>query len=145
MGERRALVIGSQCDGLSNLPLPFLPELATALFEVLTDQERGGCIRARSRLVVDPDLDQLVTAVNAAVVAADEDESTLVVAFVGHAEAVQDRLYLLPRNGTSPPTMDSGFLLGPRLAELIGGHANIDGLAGVHQQYQPVDVGVAAD
>ena len=128
MGERRALVIGSQCDGLPNLPLPFLPELATALFEVLTDQERGGCIRARSRLVVDPDLDQLVTAVNAAVVAADEDEATLVVAFVGHAEAVQDRLYLLPRNGTSPPTMDSGFLLGPRLAELIGGHANIDGL-----------------
>src|SRR5450759_610422 len=89
MGERRALVIGSQCDGLSNLPLPFLPE-------------RGGCVRARSRLVVDPDLNQMVTAVNAAVAAADEDEATLVVAFLGHAEAVRDRLYLLPRNGTSP-------------------------------------------
>jgi len=55
MGERRALVIGSQCDGLPNLPLPFLPELAAELFEVLTDPERGGCVRARSQLVVDPD------------------------------------------------------------------------------------------
>ena len=39
VGERRALVIGSLCDRLPNLPLSFLPELAQSLFDVLTDHE----------------------------------------------------------------------------------------------------------
>ena len=34
------------------------------------------------------------------IAAASADEATLIVAFIGHAEAVRDRLYLLPRDGT---------------------------------------------
>lgn len=130
MGDRRALVIGSQCAGLPNLPLEFLPALAEALFEVLTDPEIGGCVKTRSRLVLDPTLDKMVAEVNDAVAAANEDEATLVIAFIGHAEAARknDRLYLLPSNGTSPPTMDTGFFLGERLSGLIGLHCKVDGL-----------------
>ena len=129
VGERRALVIGSQCDGLPNLPLSFLPELAQSLFDVLTDPEIGACVNASSRLVLDPDLAEMAAAVNEAVASAHSDEATLIIAFIGHAEARgNDVLYLLPRNGTSPPTTDTGFLLGMRLAELIGDHSNVDGL-----------------
>ena len=43
MGERRVLVIGSQCEALKP-PLSFLPNLAKDLYEVLTDKDRGGCV-----------------------------------------------------------------------------------------------------
>jgi hypothetical protein len=128
VGERRALVIGSQCDGLPDLRLSFLPELAQSLFDVLTDPEIGACVKAGSRLVLDPSLAEMAAAVNEAVASADSDDATLIIAFIGHAEARGDVLYLLPCNGTSPPTTDTGFLLGMRLAELIGMHTNVDGL-----------------
>jgi hypothetical protein len=129
VGERRALVIGSQCADLPNQPLSFLPELAKSLFKVLTDPEIGGCVEIRSRLVLDPKLAEMVAAVKDTVADADTDAATLVVAFIGHAEAARNgRLYLLPHNGTSPPTMDTGFLLGERFSELIGRHSNVDGL-----------------
>jgi hypothetical protein len=99
------------------LRLPFLPDLARLLFKVLTDPDRGGCGEDRSQLVLDPDLNEMTAAVNDAVSAADADRATLILAFLGHAEAVRDRLYLPPRDGTSPSTMDSGFLLGTRVTE----------------------------
>jgi hypothetical protein len=45
MGERRLLLIGSQCDAILP-PLPFLPAAAQELYEVLTDPELGGCVPA---------------------------------------------------------------------------------------------------
>lgn len=41
MGERRILVIGSQCEALGDLP--FLPKAAEDLYAILTDPERGSC------------------------------------------------------------------------------------------------------
>ncbi|EWS99934.1 hypothetical protein N865_19730 [Intrasporangium oryzae NRRL B-24470] len=122
------LFIGSQCGGLPNLPLPFLPSAAKDLFDVLVDPDRGGCQPDASRLVLDPDLTTMVAEVKAAVSAADEAQATLLLAFVGHAEAVGNDLYLLPMDGESPPSMDTGFLFGQRLAELVRRHSGLDGL-----------------
>jgi hypothetical protein len=142
MSERRALVVGSQCGGLPNSPLSFLPEAATELFEVLVDPERGSCQRKHSRLVIDPDLQGLVAAVGDAVAAADAAGDTLLLVFVGHAESVDGDLYLLATDGTSPPSMDSGFLFGQRLKELVGQFSGLDGLIVVVDACQS-GVGVA--
>ena len=79
-------------------------------------------------MVLDPDLGIMVAAVNEAVAAADEANATLILAFVGHAEAVDDDLFLLPTDGTSPPSMDSGYWFGPRLLDLVRHHSSLDGL-----------------
>jgi hypothetical protein len=42
MGERRILLIGSQCDALN--PLSFLPKVAEELYGVMTDPKLGGCV-----------------------------------------------------------------------------------------------------
>jgi len=54
MGERRILVIGSQCEALGKLP--FLPQAAQDLYAVMTDPERGACVSAieGEGLLVDP-------------------------------------------------------------------------------------------
>jgi hypothetical protein len=127
MADRRAIVIGSQCNNLTNLSLTFLPGLAESLFGVLTDPERGGCSQELSRLLLDPaDLAEMDSAIKQSVSTAHDDEADLVVAFIGHAEAVKDRLYLLPVNGR--PQSDAGFQLGLRVAELIGQYSNLHGL-----------------
>ena len=128
MGERRALVIGSECSGLPNLPLEFLPELAQSLFTVLTDPHRGECVKARSQLVLDPDLEGMKAAIKDAFAAADANRATLVIAFIGHAEAADGRLFLLPRTGISPPDIDTAYQFGERLSQLLGRYSNLDGL-----------------
>jgi len=44
LGERRILVIGSQCEALGDLA--FLPQAAKDLYAVMTDPERGACVTA---------------------------------------------------------------------------------------------------
>jgi len=44
MGQRRVLVIGSQCEALGRLD--FLPKAAQELYRVMTDPERGACVSA---------------------------------------------------------------------------------------------------
>jgi len=122
------LIIGSQCSGLPNLPLEFLPELAQSLFTVLTDPYRGQCAVARSQLVLDPDLEEMKATIKDAFAAADADRATLVIAFIGHAEAAEGRLFLLPRTGVSPPDIDTAYQFGERLSQLIGRYSNLDGL-----------------
>src|SRR5512147_215396 len=46
MGERRILVIGSQCACLPQLS--FLPRAAEDLYAVMTDPDLGGCVPALS-------------------------------------------------------------------------------------------------
>jgi hypothetical protein len=161
MGERLALVIGSQCDGLPGQPLSFLPARAEELFAALTDPERGACTSQASRLLVNPSLPQMVGAVRDAVRDAAAGRATLVLAFVGHAEVVEfrhggARLYLLPKNGRVPPDTDSGYQLGERMLDVLAGLPDIrdvDGLVflldachaglGVAQLAQDVTVVIA--
>jgi hypothetical protein len=128
MGGRHALVIGSQCGGLPNLPLSFLPDAAMDLFQVLVDPERGACDPDASSLLLDPDLSAMVSAVGDAVAEADAAAATLLLVFIGHGEAYKDDLYLLPTNGTSPASMFTGFLFGQGLAELVRTVSGLDGL-----------------
>jgi hypothetical protein len=53
----------------------------------------------------------------------------LIVAFIGHAVAVKDQLYLLPYDGDGQsPTMDNAYPLGQRIAELVRRYNGLDGL-----------------
>lgn len=122
------MVIGSQCGGLPNLPLSFLPDAAKDLYAVLVDPERGGCDPDASRLVLDPELSAMAAAMSVAVAAADAAEATLLLAFIGHGVAVDNDLYLLPTNGTPEPTMYTGLLFGQSLSELVRTANGLDGL-----------------
>ena len=54
MGQRRILVIGSQCDALQRLE--FLPQAAQDLYAVMIDPQRGACVSAidGEGLLIDP-------------------------------------------------------------------------------------------
>jgi hypothetical protein len=62
MGQRRILVIGSQCEALGHLD--FLPQIAQDLYEVMTNSERGQCLSAlpEKGLLLDPSVDETRTA-----------------------------------------------------------------------------------
>src|SRR5664280_1529430 len=105
MGERRALVIASQCEGLGS-SLDFLPDCAKELYRVLTERSRGDCVSAldpespESGLFIDPMLDLMEGAVETALERASRAEATLVLAFLGHSYSDGEELYLLPYDGT---------------------------------------------
>ncbi|RZQ65669.1 tetratricopeptide repeat protein [Amycolatopsis suaedae] len=129
MGERRALVIASQC-ATRNL-LSFLPETARELAGVLLDPDIGGCVPALPDgrdLVVDPTAVELDDAVTTAFERADEDEATLFLALVGHGDYRDDDFYFLPRDATEPVSSRTGFLLAQRVKELLGRYSMLDGL-----------------
>ena len=63
MGERRVLVIGSQCEELGHLD--FLPKAAEELYAVMTDPERGACVSAPD-LLIDPTVAQAKEAIKSA-------------------------------------------------------------------------------
>jgi tetratricopeptide (TPR) repeat protein len=130
MAVRRALVIGSQCQGLPNSPLPFLPTYAEQLYEVLIDPHLGACNPALpgNGLIINPTLNEMAASIKTAVMHASDDEATLFVAFIGHAVSADNDLYLLPWNGIEQPDMDSGYLVGQRLAELFRRYRFFDGL-----------------
>ncbi len=63
MGERRVLIIGSQCQQLP--PLSFLPEVAHELYAVLTTSDLGGCgsaLPGQNGLLINPPVEQTYTA-----------------------------------------------------------------------------------
>jgi Caspase domain/Tetratricopeptide repeat len=98
VGGRNLLVIGSQCEGLPELS--FLPDVATELYEAMTDPERGACQPALdpSGLVIDPTVAEAKQAIRAAFERAAKDEATLLLAFMGHGEQVTEDgdFYFLP-------------------------------------------------
>ncbi|MCE7001747.1 tetratricopeptide repeat protein [Kibdelosporangium philippinense] len=128
MGERRALVIASQCEGL-NL-LSFLPNAARDVAEVLLDPSIGGCVPALpdTPLLVDPTAAELDSAVTSAFERASEDEATLFIALVGHGEYTFDDFYFLVKDTPLPPNSRTAFLLAQRIRELLGQHSLLDGL-----------------
>ena len=106
MGERRILVIGSQCERLQRLS--FLPGLAEELYAVLTDPERGSCVPAIGDhgLLLDPSVEEAHNALEAAFERASKDEATLLLAFIGHGQFAEgdEDFYFLPRDASHPPT-----------------------------------------
>ncbi|MET0235901.1 MAG: AAA family ATPase [Kibdelosporangium sp.] len=128
MGERRALVIASQCEGL-NL-LSFLPGAASDVATALLDPAVGGCVPALPErpLLVDPTIDELDDAITAAFARASEDEATLFVALVGHGEYTDEDFYFLTKDTKLPPSSRTAFMLAQRVRELLAEHSMLDGL-----------------
>ena len=94
MGERRVLVIGSQCKALNRLS--FLPKAAEDLYRVMIDPELGGCVSALEGdgLICDPSVDEAIKAIELAFRRASQDEATLFLAFIGHGEYADEDFYL---------------------------------------------------
>jgi hypothetical protein len=69
VGERRALVIASQCEALTSSPMGFLDDYANELYKVLTEAGLGDCVSAlnpessESGLLINPKLDRMDAAV----------------------------------------------------------------------------------
>src|SRR5208337_1678798 len=126
-GNRRILVIGSQCASLP--PLSFLPQAAVDLHAVMTDPEVGGCTDAAPRgLLIDPTVAEARAAIKAAFRAAAAEEATLLLALIGHGiHAVRD-FYLLPLDGVDPPDSESGVQLVQLVKEQHRRHSGLDGL-----------------
>src|SRR5271165_957221 len=98
MGERRILVIGSQCQALGDLP--FLPKAAEVLYAVMTNPDRGACMPAidGNGLLIDPTIKDAKAAIKQAYKRAAKDEATLFIAYIGHGESPKNSLdlYLMP-------------------------------------------------
>ncbi|MBP2324540.1 hypothetical protein JOF56_004925 [Kibdelosporangium banguiense] len=128
MGERRALVIASQCEGL-NL-LSFLPDAASDVATALLDPAVGGCVPALPErpMLVDPTVGELDDAITEAFARASEDEATLFIALVGHGEYTDDDFYFLTKDTKLPPSSRTAFMLAQRVKELLAEHSMLDGL-----------------
>jgi hypothetical protein len=113
VGGRNLLVIGSQCESLPELS--FLPDIATQLYEAMTDPERGACQPALdpSGLVIDPTVAEAKKAIRTAFERAANDEATLLLAVIGHGEQVTEDgdFYLLPTDAEVPPADDTALNL----------------------------------
>ena len=125
---RRALVIGSQCAALHGLS--FLPRVAEELAGVLCDPQAGGCAPALpdGPLLVDPTVAEADQAIEDAIAAASTAADTLLLAFVGHGEHVEEDFYLLAKDAAWPPDSRRAVLLGLRIKELLRRHSGLDGL-----------------
>ena len=145
MGDRRALVIGSQCKQLGTLS--FLPKVAEELYDVLTDPAKGGCTAATPHgLLLDPTVDQARTAIEGAFRLASEAEATLFLVFIGHGEHVGNDFYLLPFNASLPPRSHTAIHLVQLIKELHSLHSDLDGLVVLLDTcYSGVAAAAAAD
>src|SRR5262249_32857939 len=106
MGERRILVIGSQCEALGDAcRLRFLPQAAQDLYAVMTDPGRGACVSALegSGLLIDPTVESAKRAINSAYLRAARDEATLFISYIGHGEKIEEDFYLLPQDAKTNP------------------------------------------
>jgi hypothetical protein len=131
MGQRRILVIGSQCDALGDAyRLSFLPKVAEDLYAVMTDPGLGGCLPALpgGGLILDPSVEDARATIKSAFQQASEDEATLLLAFVGHGEYAGTDFYLRPRNAAVPPETDTAIHLVQLVKELHRRHSFVDGL-----------------
>ena len=132
MGERRALVLASQCAALTSSRLDFLDDYANGLYEVLTEPGLGDCVAAldaESGLLINPTLGSMETAVRTALERASQDEATLVLAFLGHAYSDGEDLYLLPYDGSCEESGPiRGYTLSWQLRRLFGEYSQFDGM-----------------
>ncbi|MFI5559980.1 FHA domain-containing protein [Amycolatopsis japonica] len=129
VGERRSLVVASQCDSL-NL-LSFLPDAGHQVSTALLDPEIGGCVPALEDgrgLLVDPTMVELDDALVEAFERASEDEATLFLSLVGHGEYADDDFYFLTKDTGLPVDSRRSFLFAQRIKELLGRYSMLDGL-----------------
>lgn len=110
--------------------LRFLPDLATELYEVLTDPHLGACHPALpgEGLLRDPDREQVLDALDMAFTRTDRDSATLLVALLGHGIARGDDFYYLSMDATGSGRSRTDVHLSQQLKELLRDSADLDGL-----------------
>ncbi|WP_216906807.1 ATP-binding protein [Nocardia noduli] len=126
MGGRLALIVGSECAALGELG--FVAELAIGLEANLS--ESGGWLPARSVSgpLLDPTAAELISAVDEAFAAADAQQATLLIGFIGHGVATGDAdFYLLSRDSPPVPTSRTAFHLTQEIRERLN-RSTLDGL-----------------
>jgi tetratricopeptide (TPR) repeat protein len=130
MGQRRLLAIGSQCPGRGDLP--FLPGLIEDFYKAMIDPDMGNCIPVfddgSPSLLYNPSVADFKKALKTAFKVAADDQSTLLLTFLGHAETVGDDLYLLPNDAGERPNSDEAIHLVNQILERFREHSTIDGL-----------------
>ena len=133
MGERRALLIGAQNDRHGKLD--FVPEVVKDLHAVVMDPQYGACrpaLEAGRDLLTGPQATQaaIMTALKDAVAAADRDQATLFVYFLGHGHQEDEDFYLIAVDSPGPAELDSqtAVALGQRVKELLRRYPSVDGL-----------------
>jgi hypothetical protein len=110
--------------------LSFLPQVAEDLAALLVDPRLGDCESALESgpLLVDPSWAEMIKAIKDAFRTADDNESTLVLALIGHGIAVDEDFYFVPRNGTGIGRSDEDVFLSQLLKEELRKAAYLDGL-----------------
>ncbi|MBB3660037.1 WD40 repeat protein [Rhizobium sp. BK650] len=123
---RRLLVVAAHCAG-TDQQLTKVPDAAAALFDVLTDAERGGCTPlhldglARAGYLDDPTIKMARKTIKAALDICARNGETLILAWLGHGHAVEDDFYLQPRDASfASPTEDYFDLVGRIKDVLLG-------------------------
>lgn len=121
-------MVGSQCDAMPRLA--FLPDLAADLHAVLTDPRLGACTPALEDggLLHDPSRTELLDALEQAFVAADRDQATLLLAFIGHGIARGGDYYFLARDAPGQGRAGRDVHLSQHLKELLRDSPELDGL-----------------
>ena len=121
MGQRRFLVIGSQCQKLNHLS--FLPEVAVRFHALMVEPGPGECSGAAvgdpPGLLLDPTVATAKAAMEAAFEAAITARDTLILAYIGHGEFHESRgdFYLLPTDATLPLRAEKAIHLAQFIAE----------------------------
>lgn len=135
MGERRGLIISSQCRALDRLD--FLPQVGADLRDVLMAHDLGGCVAALpdrtapdvSRgLLTDPGVADVKHLVREAFRLASQDEATLFLAYIGHAVERDDELFLQPFDAAPAPNDDTGVPFGRLIYQAIRDNPRVDGI-----------------
>jgi len=129
MGQRRALVIGSQCKPYGDLP--FLPDYAQDLYTVLTKPKIGGCTSAlgdETGLLIDPTVKEVEDTIERTFQLASRAGDTLLLALVGHGWGKDRTFYFLATDSPRPPTLRTAVPLADLLRDTWGRHSGIDGL-----------------
>ena len=130
MGQRRVLVIGSQCEALPHLE--FLPELAKQLYEVLVNPKIGMCVSAlddRSGILIDCEASETKDAIKSAFTEASKQSDTLIIALIGHGVSVEDDdFYYMTKDSAALPDSESAVQLSQQIKESYRYNSFIDGL-----------------
>jgi NACHT domain/Tetratricopeptide repeat len=130
MGQRRILVIGSQCDALGKLD--FLPELAVQLYNAFTNPDIGMCesaLEEQKGLLIDRQATDIKTAIKSAFAEASKKQDTLILALIGHGVSVgNDDFYYMTKNSPKEPDSDNAVQLVQLIKESYRRYSFIDGL-----------------
>jgi len=123
---RLAVVIGSECAALNQLGFP--SELAGDLQRVMAAggwQPVGGVAAP----VINPGIAELRTILDRAFYVAHDQQSTLLIAFIGHgATTASEDFYLLAHDSPARPKTESAFHLAQGIRERLDDSSGMDGL-----------------